>query len=143
MFSKVLVAYDGSDLAKKALQMGIKFSQENPDINLEIVHVYQIPTVAIGEGVYTPTAQAAMNYYETAQQVVTEAEEIVSGTIKNFNVTLKEGNIARNLLDHANDTGCDLILIGSRGLSGIKEYFLGSVSHNVVQKSKIPIIIVK
>lgn len=143
MFSKILVAYDGSELAKKALQMAIKYSQENPDIGLEIVHVYQIPTVAIGEGVYTPSAQAAMNYFENAQKVVAEAEEIVSGTIKNFKITLNEGNIARNLLDHASNTGCDLILIGSRGLSGIKEYFLGSVSHNVVQKSKVPVLIVK
>ncbi|EKN71188.1 universal stress protein [Schinkia azotoformans] len=143
MFSKVLVAYDGSDLAKKALQMAMKLSQENPDLGVEIVHVYQIPTVAIGEGVYTPSAQAAMNYLENAQKVLAEAEELVAGTIKNFNVTLKEGNIARNLLDHANETGCDFILIGSRGLSGIKEYFLGSVSHNVVQKSNVPVLIVK
>ncbi|KEF39070.1 universal stress protein UspA-like protein [Schinkia azotoformans MEV2011] len=143
MFSKILVAYDGSDLAKKALQMAMKLSQENPDLGVEIVHVYQIPTVAIGEGVYTPSAQAAMNYLENAQKVLAEAEELVAGTIKNFNVTLKEGNIARNLLDHANETGCDFILIGSRGLSGIKEYFLGSVSHNVVQKSNVPVLIVK
>ncbi|HHW37691.1 MAG TPA: universal stress protein [Bacillales bacterium] len=143
MFSKILVAYDGSDLAKKALQMAMEFSQGNPDLSLEIVHVYQIPTVAIGEGVYTPSAQAAMNYLENAQKVLAEAEELVAGTIKNFNVTLREGIIARNLLDHANETGCDFILIGSRGLSGIKEYFLGSVSHNVVQKSKVPVLIVK
>lgn len=143
MFSKILVAYDGSDLAKKALQMAIKFSQENHDIGLEIVHVYQIPTVAIGEGVYTPSAQAAMNYLENAQKTLAEAEELVTGNVKNYNVTLKEGNFARNILEHANETECELILIGSRGLSGIKEYFLGSVSHNVVQKSKIPVLIVK
>ncbi len=143
MFSKILVAYDGSDLAKKALQMAIKFSQENPNIGLEIVHVYQIPTVAIGEGVYTPSAQAAMNYLENAQKTLAEAEESVTGNVKNYNVTLKEGNFARNILEHANETECELILIGSRGLSGIKEYFLGSVSHNVVQKSKIPVLIVK
>lgn len=143
MFSKILIAYDGSDLAKKALQMAIKLSQENPDIDLEIVHVYQIPTVAIGEGVYTPSAQAAMNYLENAQKTLAEAEELVTGNVKNYNVTLKEGNFARNILEHANETECELILIGSRGLSGIKEYFLGSVSHNVVQKSKIPVLIVK
>lgn len=143
MFSKVLIAYDGSDLAKKALQMAINFSKMNPDLGLEIVHVYQIPTVAIGDGVYTPSAQAAMNYLENAQKVLAEAEETVTGNVKNFNVTLKEGNIARNLLDHADDTECELILIGSRGLSGIKEHFLGSVSHNVVQKSKVPVLIVK
>lgn len=143
MFSKVLVAYDGSELAKKALQMAINFSKENPNLQIEVVHVYQIPTVAIGEGVYTPSAQAALHYLEDAEKILAEAEQAVSAATKNYNVVLKDGAFAKNILEHADETGCELILIGSRGLSGIKEYFLGSVSHNVVQKSKIPVLIVK
>ncbi|WP_458414154.1 universal stress protein [Schinkia sp. CFF1] len=143
MFNKVLVAYDGSELAKKALQLAIQFSKGNPNLQIEIVHVYQIPTVAIGEGYYTPTAQAALNYVETAEKVLAEAEEIVSAETKNYHAVLKDGAYARNIVEHAGETGCDLILIGSRGLSGLKEYFLGSVSHNVVQKSKVPVFVVK
>jgi nucleotide-binding universal stress UspA family protein len=37
----------------------------------------------------------------------------------------------------------DIIIIGSRGLGSVKEVFLGSVSHAVVHKSKIPVLIVK
>ncbi|HHY74024.1 MAG TPA: universal stress protein [Bacillus bacterium] len=143
MFSKILVAYDGSELSKKALQLAIQFAKANPNLQIEIVHVYQIPTVAIGEGVYTPSAQAALNYLENAEKVLAEAEEIVSAETKNYNAVLKDGVYARNIVEHAHETGCDFILIGSRGLSGLKEYFLGSVSHNVVQKSKIPVFIVK
>lgn len=143
MFSKVLVAYDGSELSKKALQMAAAFSKENPSLQIEIIHVYQIPTIAIGEGVYTPTAHAAFNYYENAEKTLEEAKETISATTNNVNAVLKEGTFAKTIVDYASEAECDLVLIGSRGLSGIKEYFLGSVSHYVVQKSNVPVLIVK
>ncbi|WP_269085328.1 universal stress protein [Peribacillus muralis] len=46
------------------------------------------------------------------------------------------------LLEHVNTHNCDLIIMGSRGLSGFKE-FLGSVSHYIVQHSPVPVLLVK
>ncbi|MGQ0771331.1 MAG: universal stress protein [Nitrososphaerota archaeon] len=43
----------------------------------------------------------------------------------------------------AKNKKADIIIMGSRGRSNIKEYFLGSVSHYVVHKSAIPVLIVK
>lgn len=143
MFEKILVAYDGSELSKKALKMAGNFAKENPNLQIEVVHVYQFPTVAVGEGMFTPPPTVAMEYYNHAEEVLTEAKEELAQITNNFNVVLKEGGFAKNILDHAKETGCELILIGSRGLGGIKEYFLGSVSHQVVQHSKIPVFIIK
>ncbi|WP_017755676.1 universal stress protein [Calidifontibacillus oryziterrae] len=143
MFSKILVAYDGSELSKKALKMAIAFAKEDPNLFIEVVHVYQFPTVAVGEGMFTPPPSVAMEYYNHAEEIVAEAKQELEKTTTNCNVVLKEGSFAKNILDHAKETGCELILIGSRGLGGIKEYFLGSVSHQVVQHSKIPVLIVK
>jgi nucleotide-binding universal stress UspA family protein len=57
-------------------------------------------------------------------------------------VLLKGISPAYVILNHAREHGCDLIIMGSRGLTGIKE-FLGSVSHTVVQNSQVPVLIVK
>ncbi|WP_348651721.1 universal stress protein [Paenibacillus silviterrae] len=46
------------------------------------------------------------------------------------------------ILKYARDTEQQLIIIGSRGLSGIKEMMLGSVSHKVSQLSNCPVLIV-
>ena len=44
---------------------------------------------------------------------------------------------------HSRKNKFDLIVIGSRGMGSVKEFFLGSVSNYVVHKSKIPVLIVK
>lgn len=59
------------------------------------------------------------------------------------NVDLIQGAAAEVLLDYAKENGSDIIIIGSRGLGGIREFVLGSVSHNVVQHAQIPVLIVK
>ncbi len=47
------------------------------------------------------------------------------------------------ILDFADKHGSNLIVVGSRGLSGIKELMLGSVSHKISQYSKCPVLIVR
>ncbi len=54
----------------------------------------------------------------------------------------EEGPAYKVILEHAKENNSDLIIMGSRGLSGVKEY-LGSVSHYVVQHSSVPVLIIK
>ncbi|HYL65765.1 MAG TPA: universal stress protein [Nitrosopumilaceae archaeon] len=53
------------------------------------------------------------------------------------------GNESSEIVDFAAKNKFDIIVIGARGLGSVKEAFLGSVSHGVVHKSKIPVLIVK
>lgn len=56
---------------------------------------------------------------------------------------LIQGAAAEVLLDFAKENDSDIIIIGSRGLGGIREFVLGSVSHNVVQHAQVPVLVVK
>jgi nucleotide-binding universal stress UspA family protein len=47
------------------------------------------------------------------------------------------------IISEASQGGFDLIVIGSRGLGGFKELVLGSVSHQVVNEAKVPVLVVK
>ena len=60
-----------------------------------------------------------------------------------FYEKIMHGDDAPKIVKFAHDRNFDLIVIGSRGMSSIKETFLGSVSNYVVHKSKIPVLLVK
>ena len=53
------------------------------------------------------------------------------------------GNPAERILEVCTAKGCDTIVIGSRGLSGVEEFLLGSVSSKVSQYAKVPVVVVK
>ncbi|MNH98317.1 Universal stress protein [compost metagenome] len=145
LFSKVLVAYDGSNLSKKALKQAVGVLQESHDPSLfpslTVIHIAHTPIYAYA-GSATPYYTAAMNYAEVDDSVFDEVRDIVPSTIRVHYVT-KKGQPALTILDYAAVHPCDLIVMGSRGLGPIREFFLGSVSHYVVQNAKVPVLIVK
>ncbi|MDE1832227.1 MAG: universal stress protein [Thaumarchaeota archaeon] len=53
------------------------------------------------------------------------------------------GKESSEIIDCAARNKFDIIVIGARGIGSVKEAFLGSVSHAVVHKSKIPVLVVK
>ncbi len=140
LFSKILVAYDGSNLSKQALKRAVELVQEQSHSlhppRLEIIHVYAVPAFIGSE--YAVNG----NYIEAAEATIEEAKALVPSTL-NVKYTLTRGQPAHTILAHAEEIGCDLIVMGSRGLGKIREFFLGSVSHNVVQQAKVPVLIVK
>ncbi|MMZ71849.1 Stress response protein NhaX [compost metagenome] len=54
-----------------------------------------------------------------------------------------QGSPAEVILSYVKKHDNDVIVIGSRGLGTIREFVLGSVSHNVVQNAKIPVLVIK
>jgi nucleotide-binding universal stress UspA family protein len=57
--------------------------------------------------------------------------------------TILEGRPADKIVEAAKEGGFDLIVMGSRGLGGVKEFFLGSVSDRVADEATCPVAIVK
>jgi nucleotide-binding universal stress UspA family protein len=53
-----------------------------------------------------------------------------------------EGNVADTLVDLANERGAEAIVVGSRGLGGLRARLLGSVSEKVTRHAAIPVLVV-
>jgi nucleotide-binding universal stress UspA family protein len=56
---------------------------------------------------------------------------------------LAHGNPPDAIIEEADAKGADLIVIGSRGFSGAKRFFIGSVPNSVLHHSSIPVLLVK
>lgn len=140
-YKHILVAYDGSDLAQAALEQAVLIVQEHPATRLTVLHVCHFPNMLVG-GAFFAVQGVEKGYSDYAELLVEDAQHAIEG-LPYAKVVLRQGLPVESILECAEEGGCDLIMIGSRGLSGLKQFMLGSVSHAVVQKAKIPVMIIK
>lgn len=140
-YNHLIVAFDGSDLSVKALQHAVKLAQAFAS-RLTVIHVFATPMLNSGDMLITAPPEWAQEYTDHAYRVLDAAKEHVPEGVSASYRTM-EGYAAHVLLDYAKENDADLIVMGSRGLSGIREFVLGSVSHNVVQHAHIPVLVVK
>lgn len=143
LFSKILLAYDGSKASNKALDKAVELAKATPGSVLHVVHAFEFPRFFIGEALAPLPASVNKDYYDLAVQTTEEVKQRLEGEGLHVQVELLQGSPAEVILNYAKEHGMDAIVIGSRGLGGIREFVLGSVSHNVVQSARIPVLVVK
>lgn len=140
-YKNVVVAYDGSNLSQKALKQAVALAEAFGS-KLSVIHAYATPMLNSGDMLITAPAEWAQEYVNHAFKVLDGAKELVPAGIDADYRTV-EGYPAQAVIEYAEETGADLIVMGSRGLGAIREFVLGSVSHNIVQHAKIPVLVVK
>ncbi|XRG79003.1 universal stress protein [Rossellomorea sp. GAMAL-10_SWC] len=135
--SKIVVPYDNSELGKKALVTAINIAKQDEEIELIVIMVVNIPyTVSY----YRMMLEAEIS---AAQEILNEIEKKLNSLPNKTKSFVLEGNPTETIVNFVKQEDADLVVMGSRGLSGLKEIFLGSVSHYVLQKATCPVLIVK
>jgi|HigsolmetaAR203D_1030402.scaffolds.fasta_scaffold02615_4 nucleotide-binding universal stress UspA family protein len=138
--SRILVAYDESEHGRKALDTAARIAGQDPDVALHIVHVLE-PVNVTGFG--PEIGEWLRVRRENAEKRMEELRQSLQGITNPVTVHVVDGSPGERIVHTAAEQQCDLIVMGSRGLTGIKEFFLGSVSHYVAQRSACPVLIVK
>ncbi len=147
MFKKILVALDGSEPSNNALSFAIELAS-TWSAELLILSVMPPESKLFYASSGTPLINVE-EYLESLRKVylkvLKDAEKKVEEGHPEINVStvLRKGHVSSEIIDAADSEEVDLIVMGSRGLSGIKSWFLGSTSKNVVEHCKKPIFIVK
>ena len=144
----ILVAFDDSDNAMRAVEFVSKSFTLDSRITLLNILQDSIALCDMNSPELTPyflTQQSAFCALEgKKREIVNEAMEKAKGTLvrsgfieKNISLKIekKKSGVARDIINEAH-SGYDLIVIGRRGLSGIMEFILGSVSQKVLQYAK-------
>jgi nucleotide-binding universal stress UspA family protein len=140
---RVLLAVDGSEEARDAAR---SLSYLAPLQSLTVLHVLDIPTWTyptivpeIASGLFTTLEQERQ---KDGEDLIEQIQSILSSTGQTVATRLEKGKATEVILATAAQEQSDLIVLGSRGLSPIKELVLGSVSHNVIIHSHCPVLII-
>lgn len=141
-FSRILVAIDGSDHAEKAFLHAMALAQKF-DAKVIIVHVIP-PVRAGGDMGHFPVQEAIRVAFEAAESLMSKFSSIATQEYGlQVETVSAKGGAADEILKTAGLSQADLIVMGSRGLTGFKELVLGSVSSAVVHRAKVPVLTVK
>jgi nucleotide-binding universal stress UspA family protein len=138
--SRILVAVDGSECAKRAFEEAMALAAGTKGAFCILAAVQPLEVIGMRKDVKS-SLEALIE--KDAKALLTEYAEIAKARGVKAETMLARGHPARAILNAAKAKGIDLIVVGSRGLGGVKGLFLGSVSNAVVQNSKVPVMVIK
>ena len=146
MFDRILVALDGSDHAAHALRMATQLAQR---CNATLVLFHAVEVNPFRSDYDIRVVESAREVYrrigmEQADAILKEAEDIARGAgLGNVVRVIGEGDPVKSVLKVARETPVDLMVVGTRGLTGLREIAMGSVAHKISVAAPCPVLIVK
>ena len=142
MYRRLLVAFDGSAHAQRALADAIEMARACNG-RLTLLAVVPEPSVWAFSGYDVPVdvdrlARGVERNYEAM------LEAAVSAVPDDVPVTriLRRGTPGEAIVDAANTGEHDLVVMGCRGRGELRSLLLGSVSHHVLHGSRVPVLVV-
>jgi len=155
LFDKILVPLDGSEHSLKALDIAVQIAKKFGG-KLALIHVYSVsvgPVIMPEPTTLTPPMIPVMTPAEVSKTVeaarkagtsiLTDGEQKVKAEGVQVETILKEGHTVQEIVKTAKEGEFDLIVIGGRGISKIRELLLGSVTDGVIHHAHCPVLVIK
>ena len=146
MYSNILIATDGSQLAEKAVSHGLSLAKlAGAKVTALIVepsfNVFGVPESQVRQ-MPEAFAKHAEHIKQHATKVLSHvAEAAQKAGVPCETVQLEHDQPYEAIIKTAEDKGCDLIVMASHGRSGISAVLLGSVTNKVLTHTKIPVLV--
>jgi nucleotide-binding universal stress UspA family protein len=155
LFNKILVALDGSGHSLRALDDAIQVAKKFHG-KITLMHVYSVtvaPVMVPEPSTLTPSGMPVVTPAEVSKiveatrkvgnRILADAAEKAKAEKLQVKTMLKEGNTVQEIVRVAEEGKFDLIVMGVRGISKIRELLLGSVSEGVIRHAHCPVMVVK
>jgi len=145
-FSTILVGIDGSESSIDAAEYAIEMAKKD-GAQVIALTVNRIPLSSYG--LATPQDEVKQSKENEDMQEFKEWLDKISQNAKQNSVQLKKEiinsqmSVEAAIVEYAESEGVDLIVIGTRGNSGIKNMLLGSIASGVVKYATCPVMVVK
>ncbi len=139
---KIVVATDGSSVAKQALCAAFDLAREfrtPPEIHVVAVVDYFTPPAGLAKAV----ADAPDLLADEAQRALGGAREHAASYGVEIETHVLRGHVSVQVLEYARSIGAALIAVGTHGRRGLARVLLGSTCENLVRQSEIPLLTVR
>jgi nucleotide-binding universal stress UspA family protein len=140
-FYKVMVAIDGSPHSKHAAEYAILIAKKH-DSELIVIHVLQfnstVLSLASSPRMESMRQEAKRNFEKIRLRAIK-----IDDTIKLRTELIASPSIVGGVVDFAEKEKVDLIVVGTKGRSGLKRLLLGSVAAGIINYAHCPVMIVK
>lgn len=144
---KILVCIDGSEQSKKVMDEAVQIAAGCQINDFAVINVHEPMPYPIylswGSRGHALTESDNAYMQKLQEKEKEEIKQYLQHAVDYFEekglkarVILKEGHPAHTIVTTAAEEGIDMIVIGSRGLGGLKKVFLGSVSSAVIQEAE-------
>ena len=136
-FNKILVPLDGSTNSIRGLKFAFSIAKQSGS---SIIGLNVLPTP-----IFTKTSPIVIHKSkQKSNEIISQAELLSKKTGVLFSGVIKTStNIGRTIVNFAQNNKVHMIIVGSRGTDPELGLFLGSTANYVVNKSKIPVTVVK
>ena len=134
--NKILVAYDGSESAKRALEEAAKLTHNGGAVTVVSV-AEELPQFGRAAAMLVPEED------EERRHELREAKTMLAARGITAKVIERRGDAATMILDEAEKEGVELIVMGTRGLGSGKRWLLGSVSTKVLHHAPSNVLVVR
>ena len=147
MYKQIVVGTDGSAGAELALDAAIELARLT-GATLHVVNAHKVATahhLAAASEIGIPAAEIAASnevIQAEAQRICDQAVERAGRVGVNAESRCVAGDAADALLRVAEDTGADLLVVGNRGMSGVRRFVLGSVPNRLSHHCPSSLLIV-
>ena len=137
----ILVAVDGSAHSEKAIRYACAMG---PTLGAEVVLLHVVPMVVSATPYHdTVSDQPFLSLQKVGEDILEKAKRLANKCGCEVIDMISHGDPAVRIIDIADERGVDFIILGSRGVSGIKRLFTGSISDKVSKHAGCPVMIVR
>ena len=143
MFKRILIALDGSTMAEKALSTALVLAEQ---FGSELFLFRVVIPLPIS---YRAGAASAAAIELAEREAVLEAADYLDGLAagikeKGFGVRVatRLGNPSKDIIEFAEQNQIDMLVMCTRGQTGLARWLLGSVTDHVVRSSPVPVVVV-
>ncbi len=140
---KVLVAFDGSESALRAMRYAISLAKQNGPVSIHIATAHEEPVLYGEIAVYVSREKMQELQRQHCAAIILVAEELLKDAAVPYTKQILIGRVAEVIAKCADELGCDGIVMGTRGMTAIGNLVMGSVATKVIHVATVPVTLVK